>query len=143
MAAGLAGAGLMTFSAAPPVMLAGLYLANLFTACTPLTFQWFTANTAGHTKRAFVAASTNAAFAIGNVVGPLTFRHRDAPGYRPAKVDLMAMWAGSMGCLALVTVYYVWTNRRRDSKGLVGEVDKEVAFAGLTDKQNAQFRYSI
>ncbi|KAF2157326.1 putative MFS transporter [Myriangium duriaei CBS 260.36] len=150
MCIGLVGACLVAFSNPhhKPAMLAGLYLANFFTGCTPLNFQWFTGNTAGHTKRALVAASTNAAFAIGNIIGPLTFKAQDAPAYKPAKVTLVGCWAGSAGCLILVTLYYVWANKRRDAASVESdfvdtEVDKTIAYAGMTDKENPYFRYSI
>lgn len=146
MAVGISGACIVSFANPhdKSAMLAGLYLANFFTGCTPLNFQWFTANTAGHTKRALVVASTNAAFAIGNIIGPLTFKAKDAPMYKPAKVTLVATWSSSAGCIILVTLYYLWANKRRASKpNSDTDVDKSIAYAGMTDKENPHFRYTI
>jgi hypothetical protein len=53
-------------------------------------------NTAGHTKRTYATAGVGAAFAIGNIIGPLTFRAQDAPGYKPAKETLISTWAVSI-----------------------------------------------
>ncbi|KAJ4344942.1 hypothetical protein N0V95_006097, partial [Ascochyta clinopodiicola] len=48
----------------------------------------------GATKRAFAAAVVSGSFSIGNLIGPQTFRARDAPAYRPAKLAVMGTQAG-------------------------------------------------
>ncbi len=89
----------------------------------------------------------NAAFAIGNIIGPQTFRASQAPVFQSAKVSLVCTWSIS-GVLALVlAAYYMWTNRRRDAKHAASiregdEISETKAFAGLTDKQNLEFRYT-
>lgn len=89
----------------------------------------------------------NAAFAIGNIIGPQTFRALEAPVFQSAKISLVCTWSIS-GILALVLVsYYVWANKRRAARqqGTVAEgdeVSEAKAFAGLTDGQNKEFRYT-
>jgi predicted MFS family arabinose efflux permease len=146
---GVMGAALMSWVPKSHVSgrLAGMYLANLIIGATPLDYQWITNNTAGHTKRALVTAMMNAAFALGNIVGPQTFQAKDAPGFAPARISLVCTWAAS-GVLAIVLVsYYVWENGRRDRadpNAIVegDDISEARAFAGLTDKQNKQFRYT-
>lgn len=127
-----------------PGLLSGIYLVNAITGVQPLSFQWIMCNTAGHTKRAFVSAAMNAAFAVGNIIGPQTFRSGDAPGFRPAKVALVVCWVVSAALAWTLVIYCVLVNRRREGKEQGqgdGEVEERKAFAGLTDKQNLGFRY--
>lgn len=127
-------------------LLIGIYLCNAIIGATPVCYQWITSNTAGHTKRAFVTTAMNAAFAVGNIVGPQTFKAQDAPDYQPAKVSLVCTWAVSGVVAAILYVYYLWENKRRGE--VAGEALKEdevttaEAYAGLTDRENKKnFRY--
>ncbi|PNS16044.1 High-affinity nicotinic acid transporter [Sphaceloma murrayae] len=145
MSVGVMGASLMSFVSPSNRggLLAGLYLANFFIGCTPLNFQWITGNTAGHTKRALITTAMNAAFAIGNIIGPETFKAKDAPMYKPAKVSLVATWSGSAACLLLLAVYYRWSNGHKSlATKENADVDKDIAYAGMTDIENPHFRYS-
>ena len=127
--------------------LAGVYLVNCIVGAAPLSWQWIMSNTAGHTKRAFVAAMMNLSFGIGNIVGPLTFQAKEAPGYHTAKLALMCCWAVTLPITIGLRVYYGVVNTKRDKAvgTLVGseeDVSAAKGFAGLTDKQNKDFRYT-
>ncbi|KAL1296906.1 hypothetical protein AAFC00_004518 [Neodothiora populina] len=139
------GAGLMAWlpTTNKSGALAGVYLVNTFLGTTPIIYQWFTANTAGHTKRAFGSAVMNGAFAIGNIIGPQTFQDRDAPGYQPAKIAMVALQAAVILVCVLLFGYLVWENKKRAQKSSedVAEVEDAKAYAGLTDKQNLELRY--
>jgi len=126
--------------------LAGVYLVNVIVAAAPLSWQWIMTNTAGHTKRAFVAAMMNLSFGIGNIVGPLTFRAKEAPQYHTAKLALMCCWAVTLPLTVSLRAYYGFSNAKRDravGARVAGDIDVSAAkgFAGLTDKQNSDFRY--
>ncbi|QIW99508.1 hypothetical protein AMS68_005026 [Peltaster fructicola] len=144
---GIAGAALMSWLSTTnrSGLLAGIYLANFIVGAAPTDYQWVLTNTAGHTKRAYVAAMMNAAFATGNIIGPQTYRAVDAPQYEPAKVTLVACWSASVGLTIVLAIYYLIINRRRDRD--VGctvpeqDVSEAKAFAGLTDRKNKDFRY--
>lgn len=135
-------------------LLAALYLINAVPGAGTIYFQWLSCNVAGHTKRAYATAMMNAAFSIGNIIGPETFRAQDAPEFRPAKLTLVVCWALA-GAVSLVTGwYYAMRNRAREKKKNEGEghvehegEEEEVkdtqAYAGLTDKQNKAFRYHL
>jgi hypothetical protein len=81
----------------------------------------------------------------GNLVSPQTFRVSDAPVYLPAKITLVA------GCCAMAVLalglyaYYAYCNGRRQARwgSAADEVSEAKAYAGLTDKQNRDFRYVI
>lgn len=127
--------------------LAGIYLANALVGATPTDYQWLTNNTAGHTKRAFAVAMMNAAFAVGNIIGPQTFRASEAPAYQSAKISLVCTWSVSGVLGVTLFAYYLWSNRQRDKQHATAikegdEISEMQAFAGLTDKQNRAFRYT-
>lgn len=145
---GTIGAGLLCFLPLTNKggLLVAIYLINTLPGSGHILFQWMSCNVAGHTKRAYATAMINAAFSIGNIIGPETFRAQDAPGYRPAKLTLVVCWMMG-GCVALgAGLYYSLANKARDKEmGRVeGEEIKDTqAYAGLTDKQNKAFRYHL
>jgi H+/gluconate symporter-like permease len=125
-------------------VLIGIYFVNAIVATLPILYQWTMANCAGHTKRAFASALVAGSFSVGNIIGPQTFQARDAPGYRPAKIIVLATQAAAAVVTVILFLYYRWENRRRDQRqGPVNEalVD-ELKWAGLTDKENPCFRYA-
>lgn len=108
------------------------------------------ANVAGGTKRAFCAAVVGGSFSIGNIIGPQTFRAKDAPDYHPAKVVVLATQAGCAATTFLLFLYYFWSNRRRVSaiKGAHKQGEEEEGSFALgvwdvmTDRENKSFRYT-
>ncbi|KAJ5741154.1 hypothetical protein N7493_001026 [Penicillium malachiteum] len=139
---GIIGGGLMSFlpKSNTAGVLMGLYLVNAIVATLPILYQWTMANCAGHTKRAFASALVAGSFSVGNIIGPQTFQARDAPGYQPAKISVLATQAAAAVVAVALFLYYLWENRRRDKKqGHETVVDEK--WAGLTDKQNSSFRY--
>lgn len=124
-------------------LLVSIYLVNAIPGTTPVVFQWLMCNTAGHTKRAFGSAALSAAFAIGNIIGPQTFRARQAPHYESAKVALVCTWCAAVGVtLALACLYALQNKRRGGTSSQDGDdVSANQGFAGLTDRQNPDFRY--
>lgn len=141
--------------------LAGIYLVNavvaplaIFYNVSPMHLalilthtnnpsQWTMANVSGGTKRAFAAAIISGSFSLGNIIGPQTFQARDAPEYRPAKLAVMGTQSGCALTTFLLFLYYVWQNKRRTSERETedGYLSPEV-WAGMTDRENKQFRYS-
>jgi len=118
-----------------------MYLINVLPGATIIVFQWLSCNVAGHTKRAYISAAANAAFAVGNIVGPETFRANEAPGFRSAKLTLVIAWALLVAFSPLAGAYYAMKNRSRERRA--GEVTDKQAYAGLTDKENKTFRYHL
>ena len=92
---------------------------------------------------------------MGNIIGPQTFQARDAPGYIPAKIAVVATQAAAAGVAAVLFGYYVWANRRKNKltpSGTAGAVEDqreasqvEGTEQGLwedrTDNENETFRY--
>ncbi|KAK3688937.1 allantoate permease [Podospora appendiculata] len=145
LACGVLSGGLMRFlpTTNRAGILAAIYLINTITATLPIFYQWTASNTSGGTKRAFAAALVSAAFSVGNIVGPQTFRAKDAPEYRPAKITLLATEATCMVTTFSLFLYYVWQNKRRAGAAEASEseyMSKEV-WANVTDRKNKRFRY--
>ncbi|PWY84766.1 putative MFS transporter [Aspergillus heteromorphus CBS 117.55] len=142
---GIIGGALMSFlpQRDKTGVLIGIYLVNAIVATLPILYQWTMANCAGHTKRAFSSALIAGSFSVGNIIGPQTFQARDAPEYRPAKIAVLATQAAAAVMSVVLFAYYRWENRRREARfGRVEEAMVDQAkWAGLTDKQNTQFRY--
>ncbi|KAJ7894858.1 major facilitator superfamily domain-containing protein [Mycena olivaceomarginata] len=144
---GILGGALMSFvpTSNKAGCLAGIYLVNAITAPLTVFYAWTAANVAGPTKRAFAAALVSGSFGIGNIIGPQTFRPRDAPDYRPAKLAIMGALAGCALTTLLLFCYYYLENRRRGltAKETVneGEFLSRKQWLDLTDKKNQKFRY--
>lgn len=79
---------------------------------------------------------------LGNIIGPLTFRGKDAPEYIPAKIAIVVTAAFACCTTALLMAYYTYENKRRD--GLMSGVEHQEnsEFLDLTDKENLEFRVS-
>ncbi|KAI9708034.1 MAG: hypothetical protein M1820_004238 [Bogoriella megaspora] len=122
---------------------AGILFADLLVSQTATIYQWLSANTAGHTKRAYSAAMLQVAFAIGSIIGPQTFQAKDAPNYQPAKIALMCFLAAEVVGISFLRIYYEVCNKNRDklAKAAGEDVADTTAYAGMTDKQNITFRY--
>ena len=121
-------------------LLAGIYLVNSIVATLIVIYQWTVANCAGQTKRAVTAAIVAGSFSIGNIIGPQTFQARDAPGYRPAKITVMATQAAGAVVSFVLFLYYVWANKRKDAR-LNAERVEVNDWENVTDKENKTFRY--
>ncbi|KAF2112864.1 allantoin permease [Lophiotrema nucula] len=122
--------------------LIGNYLTNCIGASLPLLYSWVAANYAGHTKKVTMNAILLMSFCLGNIIGPLTFRKKDAPDFVPAKIAIIVTCAFA-GCMTVaLRAYYVWENKRRDA---VVEADHagDTAFLDLTDRENKKFRYRL
>ena len=152
---GIIGGGLMSFlpNRNTAGLLIGIYLVNAIVAPLPIIYHWTAANCGGQTKRAFAGAIVAGSFSVGNIIGPQTFQARDAPGYHPAKIAVLATQAAAAVVTFMLYLYYVWENKRRNTRAgnrALGyneqvatevQVTKEEAWGGMTDKENLRFRY--
>ncbi|KAF2155937.1 MFS transporter [Myriangium duriaei CBS 260.36] len=141
------GAGLMSFMPRKNKagILAGIYLVNTCTATLPHIYQWTASNIAGHTKRPIAMGFVTAAFGIASLIGPQTFRAKDAPLYQPARLTVLVTLSFAALLTAGLALYYAWENRRRDRthESIVMGSDEEEKWGNLTDRQNPAFRYVL
>ncbi|KAF3005952.1 hypothetical protein E8E13_010158 [Curvularia kusanoi] len=100
------------------------------------------ANTAGYTKRSVTSSGVFVGYCLGNFVGPLLFKPKDAPAYGPG---FIAVLATSIAAAVLAIVYRyvcIWENRHRDKSGTMEGFDNAYD-DDLTDVKNPQFRYTL
>ncbi len=81
-------------------------------------------------------------FCVGNIIGPETFRAKDAPQYIPAKITIVVILSFAMLFTVLLDVLYRRENKRRDREG-EQDLPTDYEFMDLTDKQNRNFRYLL
>ncbi|KAL3442376.1 MFS general substrate transporter [Aspergillus insuetus] len=97
--------------------LAGIYMVNTTVAPLALIFAWTGANYKGYTMKVAGSTLISAAFSIANIIGPQTFQARDAPGYTPAKITLVAVNAAAFIVSTALRVLYGRRNARADRVG--------------------------
>jgi len=81
-------------------------------------------------------------YCAGNLIGPQTFRQKDAPGYAPALITVIVCNIIVLVLMMLIWFLYVRENKRRD-KLQNGEIKSIAPGADLTDRENLNFRYTI
>lgn len=127
-------------------LLVGIYMVNTVTAPLAICYSWAGANFAGSTKKiGSTAIFISIGFAIGNIVGPQSYRVADAPNYYPAKISMLITQCVSIGLAFLIWGIYFLRNKKRDreQKNMEISSEKEVedVWNDLTDFQNRSFRY--
>lgn len=102
-------------------------------------------NTAGHTKKVTVNAILLIGYCVGNIIGPQTFRAKDAPMYVPAKVSMVVLFCVAMGLNGILLWVNIVENRWRDKNEPTPTPEEleRVQLMDLTDKQNRYFRYAV
>ncbi|RMY87050.1 hypothetical protein D0862_10776 [Hortaea werneckii] len=121
--------------------LAGNYLTHVVGAFLPCAYSFSAANHAGHTKKVSMNALLLMSFCLGNILGPLTFRTKDAPAYVPAKVTIVAVDSVAILSTVALLVYYRWQNTKRDRSMAGQDHKRDIEFSDLTDIENKEFRY--
>ena len=105
--------------------------------------------------RVIAVALASGSFSVGNIIEPQTFQARDAPGYIPTKVTVLATQAAAAGVAAVPFWYNVWANRRKSKAMPSGvavavenqseashfEETEQRLWKDRTDKENEMFRY--
>jgi len=115
----LLGACLMSFSPKKnhAALLAGIYLINASVAPYALILATAGANYRGYTRKIAGSAIIAAAFSVANIIGPQTFRAKDAPNYYPAKITLVATTSGGIVVAIVLRILYGYRNKRAEDLG--------------------------
>lgn len=99
----------------------------------------YQANTAGHTKKITLFAFYYIAWAVGNIIGPQTFRADQAPAYTGGTVAMIVCYVVA---IALILTYGFLCQKSNKER------QEEIAVAGdedwldRTDKEMKGFRYT-
>ncbi|KAL4941188.1 hypothetical protein BDV06DRAFT_212853 [Aspergillus oleicola] len=116
----------------------GIYLLYTYFGPYVVGISMAQANTAGNTKKTVQYSVLYIGYAVGNLIGPQTFRANQAPAYTGGFVAMLVCYCV---CVALIGVYWaiaVVLNRRRvDGVAAEDEMDGDLAdaFADKTDFQ--------
>lgn len=116
-----------------------MYLAPVAFICTLASVS---ANTLGYTKKWTVSSINLVGYAVGNLVGPQTFK---ASPYTGAKIAMVVCYGGCLVILALLYILNTRENMRRDKAAMENKQPEieNIEFADLTDFENPYFRYIL
>ncbi|KAF1808941.1 MFS general substrate transporter [Eremomyces bilateralis CBS 781.70] len=122
-------------------LLVGVYILASFGGGYAVQMGQQIANTAGYTKRSITSSGIFMGYCLGNVVGPLVFKPKDAPRYGPGFIVVLVTAIVAAGLSIVYRLVCMWENKRRDSKGI--EAFEHAYDDDLTDRKNPQFRYQL
>lgn len=124
--------------------LAGVFLQYLAPISFICMLASVSANTLGYTKKWTVSSINLVGYAVGNLVGPNTFK--EAP-YTGAKIAMVVCYAACLVILALLYVLNYRENMKRDKVAMENKQPEpkieNIEFADLTDFENPYFRYVL
>ncbi|KAF2679373.1 MFS general substrate transporter [Lentithecium fluviatile CBS 122367] len=102
------------------------------------------ANTAGNTKKTVVFAILYIGYAVGNLIGPQTFRADQAPAYTGGVVAMIVCYCVCIGLICLYWALCVWKNKRiaadGEQRGSVAEIMDDLK--DQTDFEQDGFKYT-
>lgn len=124
----------------------GYVILYSYPVASPYMYSWLSSSVSGTTKRIVFNTFLQVGYSTGNLIGPQTYRAKDAPNYVPAKITLIAMFGAASMCLAGIgALHYLWNKQSGLlGKAVEGEGDREddqEDLSDLTDKQRTSFRY--
>jgi len=125
--------------------LAGYYLTQASPTPFVALLSLISSNVAGYTKKTTVAALYLIAYCAGNIIGPQTFRPKDAPNYRPAEITIICCWAACLVDLVFIWWYCRRQNKKKEAIRAHHHYRKLEAqeFLDLTDRENPEFVYTL
>ncbi|KAF1916418.1 membrane transporter [Ampelomyces quisqualis] len=125
--------------------LAGYYLTQASPTAFVALLSLIASNVAGYTKKTTVAAMYLIGYCVGNIIGPQTFRPKDAPRYVPAEITIIVCWGVCLGILTFIHCYCVWQNRKKAAIRAAPEYVRieNQEWLDLTDRENPEFVYTL
>lgn len=125
--------------------LAGYYITQAGPVPFVALISLISTNVAGYTKKTTVAAIYFISYCVGNIIGPQTFRPKDAPRYVSAEVTIICCWGACLIDLMFIWWYYRYRNGKKEAFRALPEYRKleNQEWLDLTDKENPEFVYSL
>ncbi|PYI00613.1 permease of the major facilitator superfamily [Aspergillus sclerotiicarbonarius CBS 121057] len=126
----------------------GYILVYQFPICVLFIITLMTGGVAGSTKKFTFGCVYQLGYAVGNIIGPQTYRAKDAPDYYPAKYTMLGFFIVTAILIAVYGfLHHVWNQRREKEESIQSgdaydTIDNE-EFSDLTDFQMKGFRYPI
>lgn len=102
------------------------------------------ANTAGHTKKTVVFAILYIGYAVGNLIGPQTFRSNQAPAYTGGTIAMIVCYCVCIGLICLYWLFCAVQNKKRGGSFLHAQNNDEAIQELLdqTDFEQEGFLYT-
>lgn len=102
------------------------------------------ANTAGHTKKNVQFSILYIGYAVGNLIGPQTFRASQAPAYTGGVIAMLVCYCVCIGLMAAYWFLCVVLNRKVVPAHIPeGDAGAAVeSFQDITDFKQEGFRYT-
>lgn len=120
--------------------LIGLYILYTYWAPYITLVSIYQANIAGHTKKISLFAWYYVSWAIGNIIGPQTFRADQAPAYTGGTVAMIVCYVIAIVMVLAYGAVCHASNKRRAVEILEKSGDED--WLDLSDKENRGFRYT-
>ncbi|KAH6682740.1 permease of the major facilitator superfamily [Halenospora varia] len=125
----------------------GYILVMQFPICVLFIITFITAGVAGSTKKIAFGAAYQLGYAVGNIIGPQTYRKDDAPNYYIAKYTMLAFLIFTAILLSMFgLIHMVWNHkidkRHADAEDISTTIANE-EFADLTDFEMKSFKYPL
>jgi len=125
--------------------LAGYYMTQASPTPFVALLSLISTNVAGYTKKTTVAALYLIAYCAGNIIGPQTFRPKDAPRYVPAEITIIVCFGLCWLDICFIHFWCARQNkikaRKRAEPGYLKLENQE--WLDLTDGENLEFEYSL
>lgn len=128
-------------------MAVGYYLMLTWAINTTAVQSFISSNVAGRTKKTMCSGLYFFATCVGNLIGPQTFRSKDAPRYHSALLAIILCNIAAASMMGLLFYYYYSQNSKRNAEVAAtsdeGSDDQTIdaMLLDLTDKENKKFRY--
>ncbi|RDW67561.1 hypothetical protein BP6252_08957 [Coleophoma cylindrospora] len=119
----------------------GLYLLYTYFGPYVVGIGLAQANTSGHTKKTVVFAILYIGYAVGNLIGPQTFRANQAPAYTGGTIAMIVCYCV---CIALMACYWAlatWQNKKISARPPTNGNSIE-SFLDQTDMEQEGFLYT-
>ncbi|GAM44126.1 hypothetical protein TCE0_060r19500 [Talaromyces pinophilus] len=125
----------------------GYVLVYQFPVCILFIITFLSSGVAGTTKKFAFSCVYQLGYAVGNIVGPQTYRAKDAPSYYPAKYTMLAFLLFTALLIAIYgTLHKIWNKRRDKRDALEPSVSHHIEneeFIDITDFELKSFRYPV
>ncbi|KAL9026014.1 MAG: hypothetical protein Q9196_005257 [Gyalolechia fulgens] len=125
--------------------LIGYYLTQASPTVFVALLSLIATNVAGYTKKTTVAAIYLIGYCAGNIIGPQTFRPKDAPRYVPAEITIICCWAACLFDLLFIHLYCKHQNKKKAAIRARPDYQKleNQEWLDLTDRENPEFLYTL
>ncbi|KAK5112330.1 hypothetical protein LTR62_004293 [Meristemomyces frigidus] len=117
-----------------------------------MSLTMVSSNVAGYTKKQLTGAAVFVGYCVGNIIGPQTFRSKEAPYYHSAYIAMLVGYSVKTALVA-VLYYYMWdSNRKRNREAissdgqLTAQEEHDAIENGMhdmTEVDNKGFRYVL